>query len=78
MFDRPRQRKRRDWSLKVSSGIASGHVSPALSERELVSHQFCFCFFLLSLYSDSHCETPDPSGGMCLVFNLKAFGHAIV
>ena len=24
-----------------SSGIASGHVSPALGERELMTHQFC-------------------------------------
>ena len=28
-----------------SSGIASGHVSPALGERELMTHQFCFLFF---------------------------------
>ena len=36
-----------------SSGIASGHVSPALGERELMTHQFCFYFslgsFLLGL-----------------------------
>ena len=37
-----------DWSSLVSPGIASGHVSPALSERELVSHQICFCFYRLA------------------------------
>ena len=30
-----------------SSGIASGQVSPALGERELMTH--LFCFFLFSL-----------------------------
>ena len=27
------------------SGIASGPVSPALGERELMTHLFCFLFF---------------------------------
>ena len=29
-----------------SSGIASGQVSPALGERELMTHLFCFLFSL--------------------------------
>ena len=33
-----------------SSGIASGHVSPALGERELMTHQFCFYFSLGSFF----------------------------
>ena len=40
-----------DWSSLVIPGIASGHVSPALSERELVSHQFCFCSLIWGWFS---------------------------
>ena len=42
MFNWPRVSERCDWSSLVSSGIASGHVSPALGERELLPHIFCF------------------------------------
>ena len=34
-----------------SSGIGSGHVSPALGERELMTHQFCFLFFAWLFFS---------------------------
>ena len=34
----------------VSSGIAYGHVSPALGERELMAHQFCFSFSLSPIF----------------------------
>ena len=46
----PRVSKRCYWSSLVSSDT-SGHVSPALSKRELMSHLCLFCFSRITRFS---------------------------
>ena len=47
----PRVSERRYWSSLVSSDIAFGHVSPALSKRKLMSHQNLFCFSRITRFA---------------------------